>query len=92
MEKNFIRDNFNNSPSLHNLRTRRVQKITSKTIAPTIPTRSYVSLVVSTQSTSEYFDEQIKEAEPKKIVYSIFREDCFTLSDVTDSDECEEDY
>ena len=92
MENNFIRDNFNNSPSLHNLRTRRVQQITSKTIAPTIPTRSYLSSVESTQSTSEYFDDQIKEAEPKKIVYSIFREDCFTLSDVTDSDECEEDY
>ena len=73
MENNFIRDNFNNSPSLHNLRTRRVQQITSKTIAPTIPTRSYLSSVESTQSTSEYFDEQIKEAEPKKIVSDVNR-------------------
>jgi hypothetical protein len=29
MEKNFQRDNYNNSPSLHNLRNRRVQQITS---------------------------------------------------------------
>jgi hypothetical protein len=73
MEKNFQRDNYNNSPSLHNLRNRRVQQITSNKIAPLIPTHSYVSSIAST-STS--FNDQIKEAEPSKTVFSIFKKDC----------------
>jgi hypothetical protein len=59
MEKNFQRDNYNNSPSLHNFRNRRVQQITSNKIAPLIPTHSYVSSIAST-STS--FNDQIKFA------------------------------
>ena len=72
MEKNFQRDNYNNSPSLHNLRNRRVQQITSNKIAPLIPTHSYVSSIASTStsytdqsiaSTSTSFTDQIKEAD-----------------------------
>jgi hypothetical protein len=84
MEKNFLRDNYNNSPSLHNLRNRRVQQITSNKIAPLIPTHSYVSSIAST-STS--FNDQIKEAEPSKTVFSIFKKDCFTLSESSDEGE-----
>ena len=105
MKKNFVRDNFNHSPSLHNLRNRKIIAVSTNSKIQPIITHSYSSSIGSTESefkktisstkcsfnlsSSSSDGEKSVNKSPPKL-YSIFTKDCFTLSENSSSNESDE--